>query len=306
MDFGTITEYEDSSPLLDDPESLRAKGEADGYLFFRGLLPRNEVAKVRRDALNVLQGAGWLANDSETDGELNLAALSDVPSEDMRLDIGVSRALYLRIQQLPSVHRLPHHPALMNLFSRLIGEPVFVHPRHIVRAMTPHPAIRPTPAHQDFPHIQGTTQTWTCWFPLGDCPRELGSLSILRGSNSLGHLPIHSAEGAGGIATQLCRGEDDWKGTDFSAGDVLTFPSLTIHRALAPSVRDQVRLSMDVRYQAASNPVDGSSLRNHSDHPWSEIYENWTDRDLQYYWEDKAPRLSPWDSSLLQPGIRIC
>lgn len=305
-----LTEFEDSTPLLGDTAALRAKGEADGYLFFRGLLPAEAVTSVRRDALGVLDRAGWLAEGGaqpgKADGALDVAELSRAETDRMRVDIGVTEELYVRIQQLPSIHALPHHPALLDLYAQLIGDPVFVHPRHIVRSMTPHPAIHPTPAHQDFPHIQGTHRTWTCWFPLGDCPTTLGSLSVLRGSNALGYVPIDSSPGAGGIAAQLCRDEDDWLGADFAAGDVLTFPSYTVHRALKPSVRDRVRLSMDVRYQSAIEPIDASSLTNHSDHPWSEIYADWEDDALQYYWTADEPRLSPWDASLLQPGLRIC
>jgi hypothetical protein len=276
-------------------------------LFFRGLLPAEEVLRVREDTLGVLQDAGWLDDAKPShQGMLDVHEVARARNEQMRVDIGVTSEMYFQIQQLPSVHMLPHHPALINLYSQLIGNPVFVHPRHIVRAMTPHPAIHPTPAHQDFPHIQGTHKTWTCWFPLGDCPISLGSLSVLRGSNSLGYVPIDASLGAGGIAAQLCREEDDWKGADFATGDVLTFPSYTIHRALTPMVRDRVRLSMDVRYQSAADPIDASSLRNHSDRDWSDIYSAWENTDLQYYWEASEPRLSPWDASLLQPGLRIC
>ncbi len=73
-----------------------------------------------------------------------------------------------------------------------------------------------------------------------------------------------------------------------------------------PTRRERVRLSMDVRFQPASEPIEVRSLTNHSDAPWEEIYAGWGDDDMQYYWREESPKLSPWDDSLLQPGRRIC
>lgn len=306
---GTIAvgDLVDSTPILGDAERLRARGEQDGYLFFRGLLPAEAVLEVRRDLLGVLAANGWLdATQPLIDGVLDDTAMNAVPEEAMRTDIGISARGYVQVQQVPSMHRLPHHPALLALYGQLFGEEVFVHPRHIVRVMTSHRSLRPTPPHQDFPLVQGSQNTWTCWFPLGACPKDLGSLAVLRGSHRNGYVPIEPAEGAGGIGAQLCANETDWLSTDFAAGDVLTFPAFTIHRALAPASKERVRLSMDIRFQPASDPIEARSLGNHSDADWPEIYAGWPPEETQYYWRESAPRLSPWDSSLLQPGRRIC
>jgi hypothetical protein len=303
-----LGELQDSTSLLDDPDRLRERAADDGYLFFRGLIPREPVLEVRHDLLQVFAESGWLDPSAPIDeGIVNDAAINRIPEAELRGDIGVSIAGYVRIQQVQSMHRLPHHPALLDLYERLFGEAVFVHPRHIIRAMTSHAALRATPPHQDFPLIQGTPNTWTCWSPLGDCPAEMGSLAVARGSHRLGYLPVAPAEGAGGITAQLCRDDDVcWLGADFRAGDVLTFPSYTVHRSLPPLDRTRVRLSMDVRYQPASEPVEAKSLAPHADAPWEELYRGWTVDDIQYYWERETPRLSPWDDSLLQPSRRIC
>jgi hypothetical protein len=298
---------EDSTELLSDPEALRAKASADGYLFFRGLIPEQAVLEVRRDIMQVLGREGWLLDGRPT--ELGLGdddAINRIPVDDLRLDIGISGEGYFHVQQVQSLHRLPHHPALLSLYSTLFGEEVFVHPRHIIRVMTSHRALRPTPPHQDFPLVQGSQNTWTCWSPLGDCPADLGSLSVMRGSHKKGYLPIEFTEGAGGIGALLCREEDDWVGADFGIGDVLTFPAFTVHRALPALRKDRVRLSMDVRFQPASEPIEARSLTNHSDREWEEVYADWQVEDTQYYWREASPRLSPWDDSLMQPGRRIC
>lgn len=293
----------DSSDALDDVGELRRRADADGYLFFRGLLPADAVTDVRDDVYSVLEADRILVPGDP--GVVDRDAVDAIPADQLRMDIGIPHESYVRVQQVQPLHRLPHHPNLVGLYERLLGTEIFVHPRHIVRAMTGHPALRPTPPHQDFPLVQGTTQTWTAWFPLDVAPIERGPLAVLRGSHHNGYLPISVAEGAGQIQAQLCT-EDDWVGSAFEPGDVLTFTSLTVHRAIPATARDKIRLSMDVRYQAADQPIEERALRNHAQVEWDEIYRGWDTDDVQFYWSSSTPRLSPWDDRLMQPSQRIC
>ena len=308
-----LSQLEDSSELIERPDELRAKAARDGYLFFKRLIDPEPIVRLRRAALAVLDRHGLRSSAAAPlGGELDLAALNRLPADEMRVDIGVTAQIYFELQKLPELHRLPHEPSLLRVYRKLLADDVFVHPRHILRAMTPHPATGATPPHQDFPLIQGSAETWTCWFPVGDCPAALGSLTVLRGSHLNGYIPVAN-DYAGNYWTtwgaQLCQNETDWVGGDFAIGDVLTFPSLTVHRSLPPTVRDSVRFSVDVRYQRVTDPIEARSLTNHSDHPWPEIYEGWTqaDADLMYYWDPERLALKPWDESLMQPGgRRIC
>ena len=311
LDKSSLFPFKDSTELVNDPIALRERAKRDGDLFFRGLLDSSPVLE-RRAVLQVLERHHLRAPAAkDLDGTLNVPQLDQIPDEALRSDIGVSREIYIELQQLPELHRLPHHPSLLRLYETLFGQDVFVHPRHIMRAITPHRVMTPTPPHQDFPLIQGTTDTWTCWIPIGDCAVSQGSLAVLRGSNHKGYLPINNARGAGSIAAQLCHGENDWVGGGFKTGDVLTFSSLTVHRALPAETPGQIRISMDVRYQAASDDIEQKSFTNHAEVPWNEIYSGWgeKDKDLIYYWETEHPPLSPWVESFLQPGAharRIC
>jgi len=299
----------DSSTLLaaGDFAALRQRAASEGYLFFKELVPVAELRRVRADMLAVVERYGWRqAGQDPLGGLLDLAALNQVPDEEMRKDIGVSHAAYHDVQKLESFHRLPHHPNLLRLYQGLFAQEVFVHPRHIARMITGHRAMYPTPMHQDFPLVQGSPNTWTCWFPLGDCPRAMGGLTVLRASHHQGYLPIQPAQGAGSIAVQLCQGQEVWVEGDFSAGDVLTFPCFTVHKALPSQHPDQIRLSIDARYQAIDEPIEEKSLKPHCKLTWAELYAAWPPESIQYYWRDTSPKLSPWDASLLQPARRIC
>ena len=300
-------EFIDSTDLLNQPEALRKRGEEEGYLFFRGLLPKEEVLSLRRDLLALVERYGWRQPGQDAlGGKINLEALNKVPDEEMREDIGVSAAAYHDALRLESFNTLPHHPKLISLYESLFQDRVLVHARHIGRMITSHRVMVPTPPHQDFPLIQGTSKTWTAWFPLGDCPRSMGGLTVLRGSHRLGYVPIQSSKGAGGIVAQTCPWETDWKEADFEAGDVLTFSSYTIHKALRCQHKDLIRLSMDVRFQPAIEPIHESSLRPHAELAWEDVYRGWKSDEFQYYWERYNPTLNSRDETLVQPSRRIC
>ncbi|MFF3350528.1 phytanoyl-CoA dioxygenase family protein [Streptomyces sp. NPDC002779] len=306
--------FEESTELLGDPEELRARAERDGYLFFRGLLDPEPILQLRSKVLEILTEHGLRASDADPlDGKLDLARLNELSADQMRVDIGVTADVYTDLQKLPELHRLPHHPSLLDIYRNLFDtDDVFVHPRHIMRAMTSHPATGATPPHQDFPLVQGSTATWTCWFPVGDCRLESGPLVILRGSHREGCLPVGTGDGEGhwtNWGAQLCEHETNWVGGDFAVGDVVMFPSLTVHRSLPAAVRDEVRISMDVRYQRGGDVIEARSLTNHSDRPWDEIYQGWSSEnaDLMYYWHPDRLSYIPWDDALLEPGARrIC
>jgi ectoine hydroxylase-related dioxygenase (phytanoyl-CoA dioxygenase family) len=109
---------------------------------------------------------------------------------------------------------------------------VLPHPRLIGRTIFPKRESFTTPPHQDFIPIQGTTETYTAWFPLHDLPPDMGGLEVAAGSHQDGVYEFSPALGAGGlsIADPLA---DTWTGGPFEAGDVLFFHSMTAHRGVA-------------------------------------------------------------------------
>lgn len=301
-----LGELVDSTPLLRNPKALRARAQEDGYLFFRRYLPTDAIRALRHDLLRVVERFGWLRPGQDPlGGSMNLEALNAVPADQMRVDIGVSAHAYDESQKLESLHSLPHHPSLLALYEQLFDRDVLVHPRHIVRMMTAHDVMEPIPTHQDYPLVQGSGNTWTCWAPLGTYPTELGGLAVLRASHRGGYLPVMPAAGAGGVQAQLCD-ENDWLTTDYECGDVLTFASYTVHKGTECTDTDQIRLSLDARYQPADEPVEVRSLNPHCNLTWDEVYRDWGSTRYQYYWTHSHPELMPWNPQLLQPSRRIC
>src|SRR5579862_2811879 len=56
--------FRESTEHLNDGETLRARLAEDGYLFLRGLLPRDAILDVRARLLQRAMEGGWLAPGS--------------------------------------------------------------------------------------------------------------------------------------------------------------------------------------------------------------------------------------------------
>jgi len=283
-----------SNDLLDDAAALRARIEAEGYLFLRGILPVAVLQQLLDDVTAVLQAIGWIRG-----GAARLEAESLVlPCRE-----GESRYFEAldKIQQLESFHALAHEPALLAVMELLLGEGAFPHPLGVMRLVFPNNPEVTTPPHQDYRNNQGTPRLTAAWIPLADCPLECGPLAILPGSQRLGLLPLDFHLGPGNRQAVLPAGviESQWVSADFKAGDVLLFPSLTVHKALPNQHPSRMRLSVDFRYQPEGEALTEQSLNPHfGRQQWEQIYRGWSSQRLQYYWRQKRYAVVPWDASL--------
>ena len=276
-----IESFTVSNELLDQPEKLREQAQQDGYLFFRGLIDTDSIYNLRRDFLEICHRHGW------AEGEDRLMDGIRTGGPYMEGDDGYWPVLD-EFQSMESFHAFAHHPAILDMCDTLFGEKTLVHPRNIGRIMFPENTKYTTPAHQDYIHIRGTVETYTAWIPLGPCPTELGGLSVLSGSHRNGIYPVKPAFGAGGLGIDTEPLEADglcWVAGDFEMGDALFFHSHAVHKALPNQTSHRIRLSVDYRYQGASQPVtEGSLLPHFNRMGWDEIYTGWKSARYQYYW----------------------
>ena len=288
FDKAGLRSFADSTAICEDGETLRERLHADGYLFLRGLLSVEPLAALRRKCLNVIAEAGWLREDQPSDDAAARPEAASVDPDDAF--VAVLRRLY----RFEALHALPHQSALIDLFERILGGAVLAHPLVIPRIVFPKRAEFTTPPHQDYVHIQGTPETYTAWVPLDDCPMSRGALSVARSSHKQGVHDFAVSNGAGGMIVSDPL-EGTWHAGDFALGDVLIFHSLSVHRAL-PNLSDNLRQSIDMRFQRASDPVTELSLSPYAGMgTWENIYEGWSGDVPQYYWWDATPRIVPFD-----------
>jgi Phytanoyl-CoA dioxygenase (PhyH) len=283
-----MQEFLDSAGIVDDGKALASRLRRDGYLCIKGLLPREDVLRVRDKFLAAVGAAGWL--EAGTDLAEAIADPAKACVDPEAPFVAVLREFY----RSEEGHALKLHGNVLGLFERLLGEPVLAHPLLIPRCIFPQRAEFTTPSHQDFPHIQGTTETMSLWLPLGDCPAEMGGLAIARGSHKEGVRDFTVSNGAGAMEV-IDPLDGSWVAGPLEAGDALVFHSLTVHKGL-PNLTDRLRLSLDNRYQRASEPICERCLQPYAGcGTWDEIYAGWQSKELPYYWRRQAPRIADFD-----------
>lgn len=286
----------EANTLLDNPAALASRLQRDGYLLFRQLIPVETLATLRQQITAILADLGWILDGDQRDAAkaIVMPRREGEPEYFEALD---------RIVQLEALHSLAHEKHLSQVMRQVLGDSAFPHPLSITRLVFPnHPEIT-TPPHQDYRNNQGTTNLTAAWIPLGDCAMSDGSLAVLEGSNRAGLLPLQYHLGPGNRGAVLS--EDllklRWVSTDFAMGDVLLFPALTVHSALHNHNRENMRLSVDFRYQLEGEALTEGCLQPHFGRTtWEEIYRGWESEDYQYYWRDKQFMVVPWDGTLHQ------
>jgi hypothetical protein len=269
-------ELQSSIGLLGDPEALRARMDAEGYLYLPGYLDREEVLAARLVMAERLAARGYLdpaAPLIECKAHPQ-AAISFLP------DLAENN---------PQLSRLLYDGRMMAFWDRFLGGEA----RHFdftwVRAVAPG---RGTPPHMDVVYMgRGTRRLYTAWTPLGDVPLSVGGLLVLERShlherlnsgygskdvdafceNKVG--PGYTRMGGGGNITDggwLSKNPvklrknlgGRWLSANYRAGDLLVFSVFTVHTSL-DNQSDQIRLSTDTRYQLASEPVDERWIGEH-------------------------------------------
>lgn len=183
---------------------------------------------------------------------------------------------------------------------QLVGSRLLIHPKPIARLMFPNCERFIIHAHQDHQAIGGDPESFTAWMPLHDCPPELGPLQILEGSHRFG---LQGADPATGYVSRETAQGIDWVGGRINAGDVVIFHSLTVH-AGSPNVSNQLRISMDCRFQDYQRAINPSTLvfagSANGGRSWETTYAAWRSRDLQYFWKQMPLRLKPSKSELAE------
>jgi hypothetical protein len=244
----------DATDARQDPGRLRHLAATHGHLLLRHTLPEEVVRPVRQSVLQAAHTQG-LISDLE-DPRLDL--------ETMQAWQGYADPRWVALQQAvlatEEARMLPEHPTLVDLLEALYQGPVMTHRGDICRLGVPdrHAPTHTTPPHQDHYYLGGSTDLWTAWTPLIDCPIELGPLAVWSGSH-LGGYKAHAGEGEGQQHVDLVS-DLPWSSEALKVGDVVLFHCMTVHRALPNSTDDLLRLSMDMRYQPADQPIDTCRL----------------------------------------------
>ena len=257
-----LGELLESSDIAHDATALRERLDADGYLFFRGLLNADRLWELRGEMLTVMQKGGWILPGTDPMDGIAVIDARTTEGDASYTDV------YHEVYKLRPFHEIAHSREVLDLLERIRGCTMMPQPQKVARLWFPQFTEHTTPIHQDFVHFQGCFDNLTCWSPVGDCPVELGGLAVLRGSHKVNRvLDHHFSLGAGSLFVDPEKHADEvgceWLTTDYKVGDTLIFPFLTIHKALPNVTEDRLRVSLDNRYQRVGDPIAEHMLNPH-------------------------------------------
>jgi ectoine hydroxylase-related dioxygenase (phytanoyl-CoA dioxygenase family) len=255
----------------DDLAALRARYDADGYLWLRSLLPRPAVLEFRRHVFAQFAEFGLLAAGSDPVA----GRASDRPSD------AASRSRMMELVRSAAFESFCLMPELWRFIDRLTAGMSTLHKRKILRFTRPgDPAA--TGAHYDLIYLRaGTDRLVTAWIPIGDVPVRMGGLLYLEGSHRLGRtmeaeFARRNAElspeerisaynrnmtETGWISKDLPEMADRfgtrWLAADYAAGDVVLHSPYMIHAATRNDDPDGImRLSADIRFHDVRDEAD--------------------------------------------------
>lgn len=253
---GELGELRDSNELLNDMASLHQRIAEDGYLLLRGLIDRDKVLHARRRVLEFM--------DTQQVLTPNTPVFEGVMPKGGR---GVPMMGRKSIGHSPDVLNVIESDELFSFFSRYFGEPALTFYYKWLRAVGNEGY---TGAHMDYVYMgRGSANLHTVWVPFGDIPVDHGTLAMCVGSHNMasfarvretyGQMDVDRDQVEGWFSREPMEIVEQfggqWLTTEFRAGDVMIFGMHVMHSSTT-NLTNRFRLSCDVRYQPASDPVD--------------------------------------------------
>ena len=286
--FGSLRE---SQEILEQPEELRRRMEADGYLFFRGMLTPEEVQLAREEILLKFAIIGEIDATRPIDDAIH--SRSDA-IEHVNL-----RAFAKSLRDGIAYRSIIDHPTLLGFYNDLLGGPARSYDFRWPRFVRPGEGCG---IHCDGPYMnRGTDSVFSSWIPLGRINREEGALMILEKNDRHDELlknyfaRVADRDQIEWLSTNPVTLQEKfgtrWLSADFQPGDVLCFTMRTVHGALDNrSPVGRCRLSSDSRYQRIDEPLDE---RWNGDNPEAHVYDKvffpglgqWKNRDFKDEWK---------------------
>jgi ectoine hydroxylase-related dioxygenase (phytanoyl-CoA dioxygenase family) len=266
--LGWLTPSDPSRPIAE----LRAQYAAQGYLWLRGLIERDEVLEFRRRYFAAFAQTGLLAQGSDPVDGIYAGTGEDKASVRRIMGEAVMWARY---------EGFCLSRPIVQFYEELMGGPPYLHKRKLIRYTKPYDAAC-TGAHYDLTYLRaGTDRLHTSWIPIGDIPVEMGGLIYLEGSDGWGRqleaeFSIRNADlppeerlsafnknmsESGWLTKDLPslaeRMPGRWLMANYEAGDMVVHSPYMIHASTVnEDAGGRMRLSTDIRFQLVSDQID--------------------------------------------------
>ncbi len=202
-----------------------------------------------------LHEAGKIQDLAENEGFQSRFAKLYEQSHEIESGLDVMHA------RLPEMFDFLRNDNLLDAVECLVGPDITCSPIQHIRAKPPARSSGSGAGFYNVPWHQDSGVTWdeadnseivTCWMALVDATVENGCMEVLPGAWKLGHL-THQAEGGTTIRPDLMP-EIEPRAVPVGRGGMVFMHRHTPHRS-TPNYSEQVRWSLDMRFQPAGTPT---------------------------------------------------
>lgn len=247
-----VQELKVHNHLIGDLNALDEAWERDGYWFFRDVLDKAAVGRLRAEYVRELERFGVVDPIGDAPTERSVAyngkGLDRFP---LRMEPLASREPWRGFAAEKPIH---------DFFARLFQDEPFWVPIAEYRATPPAQnkgGSRLDGIHQDGPYSPGIPFR-ICWIPLAEIDQDVGGLVLAEGLTE--KINRHAANESGSHTMIPLENipADRWRRTTYQAGDVLLMNLWTPHSGVT-NISNRFRLSMDHRIMARGDrcPIVG-------------------------------------------------
>ncbi len=252
-------------------DELWEQYRAQGYLWLKGILDRDQVLDFRRRYFAAFQETGLVAS-----GKDPVEGIYSGGGEDHNL----IRKVLMEVVRWASYEAFCLSAPIWKFYDTFLEGPSYLHKRKLIRHTVPGDP-HCTGAHYDLVYLRGgTDRICTSWIPIGDIPVEMGGLAYLEAADPWGremeakfvaengHLSPAERISAynrdmnvGWLTKNLPeladRLDSRWLVADYEAGDMVVHSPYMIHATTVNTDPDgRMRLSTDIRYQRVRDEID--------------------------------------------------
>ena len=207
----------------------------NGYLHIKSFFDKQKILSVKKDIDFVFA--------NYCDLEFSDKLIFDLFQKDFESFHGCAKLC----QNLISLAALQCDENIINLLKNIGLRSPVINTRPLLSISSPYTSSKDiywkVPSHQDWPSMQGSLNGITCWIPLVNIDKEIGSLQILPKSHLFGCLE-HQDCGVPFIKDDF----ENWISVEMEVGDILLFNTLTIHKSGVNIKEDAIRWSAHFRY----------------------------------------------------------
>ncbi len=231
----------------------------NGYLLVEDALSPDDLNPLIAEFDEIVDsGASRLYEEGEIDSEFKTEGFDTRLAKITEQSPVVFQKLFSGAHTGPALFDLLVNPKLLDIAESLVGPEIMCHPAYRVRPKLPEHDRTLVPWHQDAGYMEPRCDSvlqLTVWIPLIDATVENGCLEVIPHVHSNGVFLHQSVPGRFYLEIP----EDVLPDVEpvivpVKFGSALLLTNLTPHRSI-PNVSNQVRWSVDSRYQDAAKPT---------------------------------------------------